>query len=106
MAEALGLPRNTINRLKTSPRKPQTGTVHAIADALHKLGVDIDRKRAEQLAGLRPAAPGEQGAASVRNAIMHDPLYTEEQRQAMLQLVAIFEQANQGRGGDEQEATG
>lgn len=106
MAEALGMPRNTIDRLRSSPRKPYPETVHKIADALRRLGVDIDRRRAEQLAGLRPQL-AEPGAVSVREAIMRDPLYTEQQRAAMLQLVAIFEQANQQRGDDEPgQATG
>lgn len=104
MAEQLGLPRNTISRLKTSPRKAEPATVHKVADGLAKLGVEVDgkpitRETAERMAGLRPAAGGEPGAVSVREAILADPVYTDEQRQAMLQLVDIFEQANQSQGG-------
>lgn len=102
MAKHLGLPRNTIGRLKTSPNKPEVPTVHKIADGLRALGVDIDRRQAERLAGLRPPEAGEPGAVSVREAILRDPIYTDEQRQAMLQLVDIFASANRVAGRDQE----
>ncbi|MFI6266120.1 helix-turn-helix domain-containing protein [Micromonospora sp. NPDC051006] len=103
MAKSLGVARNTISNLRTSPHKPTPPTVHKVADGLAKLGVNIDRERAEQLAGLRPFAPTEgAGQVSVRDAVKADPVYTEEQRQAMLQLLDIFERAN--RGGEERQA--
>lgn len=110
MAEHLGLPRNTISRLKTSPRKADPATVHKVADGLRDLGVEvngkrIDRKLAEQLAGLRPLAPSEGGGqVSVREAILADPNYNEQQRQTMLQLVDIIDQANQAQRGEERRA--
>lgn len=105
MAEHLGLPRNTISRLKTSPRKADPATVHKVADGLKALGVDLDRKRAEQLAGLRPLAPvADGGQVSVREAVAVDPNYTDKQRRAMLELLDIFEQANQAKGGQERRA--
>lgn len=100
MAKALGLSRNTIRNLKTSPHKAEPATVHQIADGLRSLGVKIEDREAEEMAGLRPAAAGEPGAVSVREAILRDPNYTDEQRATMLQLVAIIEQANAARGED------
>ena len=106
MADELGTPRNTINRLKTSPRKADPKTIHKIADGLARIGVEVDghritREDAERMAGLRPPAPGEPGSVSVRDAILADPTYTEQQRQTMLQLVDLIEQSNQagGNGG-------
>lgn len=90
MAEHLKLPRNTISRLEDSARPPSVETVHAIADA-----ISIDRREAEAMAGLRAPAPG--GAVSVRDAIAADPLYTDEQRRIMLDLVDLIDQANAGR---------
>ncbi|TDB81444.1 XRE family transcriptional regulator [Micromonospora fluostatini] len=92
MAEHLGLPRNTISRLKTSPRPPHVGTVHTIADSL-----GIDREEAEEMAGLRPPTSARTGAVSVREAIQRDWFYTEEQRRAMLAIVDAFDRDNGGR---------
>lgn len=92
MAEHIGLPRNTISRLQTSPRKPQVPTVHRIADAL-----GIDRTEAEEMAGLRPPTSERTGAVSIREVIQRDRIYTDEQRQAMLQLIDIFDEANRSR---------
>lgn len=93
MAELIGLPRTTIDRLASSPNQPRAVTVHVIADAL-----GIPRRKAETLAGLREPSPGDPGEVSVRDAIMRDPIYTDRQRQAMLDLVDIFEQANAEQG--------
>lgn len=102
MAEYIGLPRNTINNLQDSPRPPLVRTVHTVADAM-----GWKRQDAERLAGLRPPEAGEPGAVSARDAILRDPNYTEEQRQAMLQLVDIFARANQAAAGhgEEREAS-
>jgi transcriptional regulator with XRE-family HTH domain len=97
MAEHLGLPRNTIDRLETSPRPPQVATVHTIADA-----IGVDRRDAEIKGGLRAPAPD--GAVSVREAILADPHYTEQQRATMLALVDLIEQSNADRNGERRAA--
>jgi DNA-binding XRE family transcriptional regulator len=88
MAEHIGLPRNTLNNLEDSPKPPLPRTVHTIADALR-----IDRIKAERLAGLRPT-PAAEGDVSAREAVRRDPIYTEKQRETMLELMDIFEQTN------------
>lgn len=90
-----GIPRGTVDRLAKGKRPPLARVVNALADAL-----GIERDEAQRLAGRVPAieeAEHEQPATavSVREAVQADPIYTEEQRQAMLQLLDIFEQANQ-----------
>lgn len=89
-----GVSRNTINGLKIRKRV-EAGTVNALADAL-----DIPREQAHQWSGLVPvdeqASHGER-IVSVREAIKHDTLYTEEQRRVMLQLVDMFAAANRSR---------
>lgn len=53
LAEEAGLHRPTIDNLKSGVRAPYPRTVHPLADAL-----DIDRREAEELAGLvAPSAP-------------------------------------------------
>lgn len=94
MAEYIGLPRNTIDRLRTNPRKPQAKTVHKIADALERLGEEITRREAETLAGLRPPEPTHAGYVSAVEAIRADQTYTEAQRAAMLELAELFGRAN------------
>lgn len=88
MAEHIGLPRNTIGRLKTSTNKPSVVTVHTIADAL-----DIPRREAEELAGLRLPAPVR--SMSTEEAIMADPTFTKLQRELLLEQHRIFTQSNQ-----------
>lgn len=87
-----GVTRNTIAGLGTRKRV-EAATINALADAL-----DIPRDEAHKLAGLvpedRPAR-----ASRVREAVLTDPIYTEDQRQAMLQLLDIFEQANAANEG-------
>lgn len=95
-----GVSRNTINGLETRKRV-EAATVNALAEAL-----DIPLAEAHQLAGLVPSdeqAPPA-GGVSVREAILADPNYTEQQRQTMLQLVDLIEQANQAQGGEERRA--
>jgi transcriptional regulator with XRE-family HTH domain len=83
-----GIPRGTVDRLKKGKRPPQPRVVNALADAL-----GIDRGEAHRLARLLPgsAQPGE---VSVREAIMRDSTYTPKQRETMLQVVDLIEQAN------------
>lgn len=101
MAEHIGLPRNTIRRLKTNPSKSLPATVHQIADGLRKLGVEITRREAETLAGLRQPEPGHSGYVSARDAIKADLTYTEKQREAMLEMAELFARTNQAaRSGD------
>lgn len=85
-----GIARNTIAGLQ-SRKRVEAATINALADAL-----DIPQAEAHQLAGLVPAEDQPARVSSVREAVLTDPVYTEEQRQAMLQLLDIFEQANQG----------
>ncbi|XTZ18152.1 hypothetical protein ACQSSU_12660 [Micromonospora echinospora] len=101
MAEAIGLPRNTISRLKDSSRPAQVTTVHKVADWLAGQGLDIDRERAEELAGLRPASPAT--GISAREAIERDPMFTPEQRRTMLDLYDMLTQINRP-GGDQRQA--
>lgn len=89
-----GIPRGTVDRLAKGKRPPQARVVNALAEAL-----EIDATEAHQLAQIVPRQP-QSGAMSVRDAIMHDPNYTEKQRQTMLELIEIFEQANTGEGRD------
>ncbi|MFG2059709.1 helix-turn-helix domain-containing protein [Micromonospora sp. NPDC048930] len=89
-----GVSRNTIKDLGTRTRV-EAGTISALADAL-----DIPRAEAYELAGIVPPAD-EQGevdteAADAREAILRDPTYNEEQREAMLRLHDLFARANRG----------
>lgn len=87
-----GISRNTIAGLKTRTRV-EAGTINALAAAL-----EIPQTEAHQLAGLVPADDEQPGPASAaREAILNDPLYNDEQRQAMLQLLDIFDKANRAR---------
>lgn len=96
-----GVSRRTIRELETRTRT-EAGTVNALADAL-----DIPRDEAHRLAGLLPAdeqiaatdAPAESSpqVVSAREAILRDPIYSDQQRRAMLELLDIFEQANRSR---------
>lgn len=93
-----GIPRGTVARLASGKRRPMARTVNALAQAL-----DIDHTEAHELAGRLPrsarpedaeAVEPEPPSTSAREAILRDPIYTEQQRQAMLELLDIFEQAN------------
>jgi len=103
LAELSGVSRGTIDRLKSGKQPPEQKTVHALARVLH-----IDQVHAEVLAGLRPPAPGNgQGEIDVRAAIQASPVYTERQRQMLLSLVDMFEEANGQTGpGSQAAATG
>lgn len=85
-----GVTRNTINGLKTRKRVEAT-TVNAIADAL-----EIPRDEAHVLAGLVPPDDEQPDteAASAREAILRDPIYSDEQREAMLRLHDLFARTN------------
>ncbi|WP_165945714.1 helix-turn-helix transcriptional regulator [Micromonospora sp. KC606] len=93
-----GVARTTIDRLKVGRRPPTARVVNSLAAAL-----DIDLPEAHRLAGRTPAAPSEDAPApqvSAREAILADPVYTDQQRKTMLELLDIFEQANRsGRQG-------
>lgn len=96
LSRRTSVPPSTLNRLRVN--SPRTSTVNALADAL-----GIDRIEAAQLAGLLrppPERPDRTAArpASVRDAILADPLYTDEQRQALITMVDAIEAANRGRG--------
>ena len=87
-----GVSRNTIKDLGIRTRV-EAETINALAAAL-----DIPQAEAHQLAGLVPATDDQPARASAaREAILNDPLYDEEQRQAMLQLLDIFDKANRAR---------
>jgi len=83
-----GIPRGTVDRLRRGKRPPQPRVVNALADVL-----GIDRGEAHRLAGLVPDRPAP-GQVSVREAILADPTYTEEQRRTMLALVDLIEKTN------------
>jgi transcriptional regulator with XRE-family HTH domain len=96
LSRRTGIPPSTINRIRT--RGARTSTVNTLADVL-----GIDRIEAAQLAGLLPPPPERPDRtaarpASVRDAILADPLYTDEQRQALITMVDAIEAANRGRG--------
>lgn len=99
LSEAAGIPRPTIDNLRTSTRPPQPRIVHALADA-----VDVDRTEAAQLAGLLPRTSTD--GISVRDAILASPSYTAAQKDALLAMVDVLDEANQGldRGDRSDEA--
>lgn len=70
--------RATIDRLKTGKWPPQPRVVHALADA-----VGLDRKEAQELAGLIPPAPPPDP----------QPLFTEAQKRALLEAMDTANQA-------------
>jgi transcriptional regulator with XRE-family HTH domain len=85
-----GIPPSTLNRLRTGTQPPRTRTVNALADAL-----GIDRIEAAQLAGLIPTPPNvETNRAvrpmTVREAIAEDPVYTDEEKAALLRVADSF----------------
>jgi transcriptional regulator with XRE-family HTH domain len=91
-----GIARNTITGLETRKRV-EAATINALADAL-----DIPRAEAHQLAGLVPGGDRPGRPVTVREAILADPTYTEEQRKTMLGLVELIEQANRAAGPESQ----
>ncbi|GAA2069553.1 helix-turn-helix domain-containing protein [Polymorphospora rubra] len=84
-----GIPRGTTDRLKVGKRPPQPRIVNALADAL-----GIDRDEALSLARITPPGTGPT-AVSAREAIEQDPMFNEDQRETMLRLLDMIEQANQ-----------
>jgi transcriptional regulator with XRE-family HTH domain len=89
LAERSGVTRPTIDRLRSGKRPPAVKTVHKLADALH-----IDRKSAEQLAGLAPDGVVGTGDGSVRAAVLASKVYTDEQKQMLLSMIDTIERAN------------
>jgi transcriptional regulator with XRE-family HTH domain len=87
-----GISRNTISGLETRKRV-EAATINALADAL-----DIPRAEAHQLSGLVPGGERPARASTVREAILADLTYTDEQRETMLRLVDLIEQANRAAG--------
>src|SRR5690606_212650 len=83
MAQHLGLPRNTIARLKSATARPQASTVRAIAD-----GLGLDYERAAQMAGLLTPDRPERGI-NAREAILRDPAFNDEQREALLRVLDL-----------------
>lgn len=85
-----GVTRNTINGLKTRKRVG-AATINSLADVL-----DIPRPEAHKLAGLVPPDDEQPDteAADAREAILRDPIYSEEQREAMLRLHDLFARTN------------
>lgn len=85
-----GIPRTTVDRLKKGKRAPQPNTVNSLAKAL---GIDLDE--AHQLSGLVPRPPTEpdpgQPRVSVREAIMTEPAYSDDDRETLLRLLDIIE---------------
>jgi transcriptional regulator with XRE-family HTH domain len=89
-----GIPRETVSRMPKGKRAPQPRTVNALADTL-----DIDRDEAHKLAGLVPGG-GPAPTSSVREAMLTDPNYTEEQRRTMLAFLDVIEQAHREQTGE------
>lgn len=85
-----GVSRNTIKGLG-SRKRVETPTITALADAL-----DIPRAEAYELAGIVPPEKPDTDttAADAREAILRDPIYSDEQREAMLRLHDLFARTN------------
>ncbi len=96
--EKSGIARSTVNNLRTSTRPPLLRIVNALADA-----VGLDRVEAAQLAGLLPAEPDASGI-SVRAAIAASPVYTQAQKDALLAMVDVLDQANAQIGAQQTDA--
>jgi transcriptional regulator with XRE-family HTH domain len=94
VAEHTGIRRGTIDALKTSTRAPQPRIVNALAEF-----IGIDRHEAAILAGRVPADTPD-AEFDVRIAIERSTAYTREQREMLLQLVELIEQANGIKGPD------
>lgn len=88
LAAVSGIPRSTFDNLQTSTRPPQARIVHALADAL-----SIPRDEADELAGLRPGAVNATDSGVVA-AIETSNVYSDEQKQLLLDLIRTIDQAN------------
>lgn len=94
VVERSGVAATTINGWRTGSRKPSARPIHLVADVL-----DIPRSEADRLAGLVP--PARTGTSDdVRTAIMASAVYTDEQRDMLLKMVDLIEQANRWGGPD------
>lgn len=89
-----GIPRETVGRMRTGKRAPQARTVNALAETL-----GIDRDEAHRLAGLVPGDPGPT-PGSVREAMLTDPHYNEEQRKTLLAFLDLVEQRHREKNDD------
>ncbi|MFY1588950.1 helix-turn-helix domain-containing protein [Micromonospora sp. WMMD734] len=91
-----GVSRNTIKDLGIRTRV-EAATISALADAL-----GIPRREAYELAGIVPPEddpqPIDTVAVDARLAILHDPIYSDEQREAMLTLHDLFANTNRDKG--------
>ena len=98
LAERVGLPRSTIDNLKTGTRAPQPRIVNALADA-----VGLDRAQAHQLAGIVPAKADD--SADVRRAIEASTAYTETQKRLLLETVDALDAINSAQRHPGSEAS-
>lgn len=87
MADFLGVDRETVTRLKTSPRRPYVPTVQTIARAL-----GIPYETAAKMAGISDRGP--ETDLTVREAIAQSASYSPEQRKLLLDLVDLIDRAN------------
>lgn len=85
---ASGIAASTINNLKYATRPPLARVVLALADA-----VQLDRGEALVLAGVVSGEP-DGTADDVRAAIANSASYGEQQKEMLLQMVDLFDQAN------------
>lgn len=92
LVERSGIPANTINRLKTITRAPETRVIDALADAL-----GIERQEAAVLAGR--IAPPTDSTISVRDAILASAEYTDAEKRTLLGVVDALDAAHHARLG-------
>ena len=89
LAKRAKLARSTIDNLKSVRRAPAVKTVHALADVFN-----MDRQRAEKLAGLVEAPPPQPDDGDVRAAVLASSAYTREQKGMLLAMIDTIERAN------------
>jgi transcriptional regulator with XRE-family HTH domain len=103
LVERSGVHPATIGRLRTAaPRDRVTRRKHVLAIA----GVlAINEDEALQLAGLvarEPDAAG--GEVDVRDAIVRDPRYNDDEKHALLGLLDVLDAAKRGQQGTDRTA--
>jgi len=84
-----GIARTTLDRLGYTTEPPHERTILALADA-----VGMDREEAAQLAGLLQPAMDD-ASEPVRRAIAESDAYSPLQKQMLLDLIGVIDQANQ-----------